>query len=141
MREADELARVAVHVGATVEHEDRLARAGKERSDRGPLHPGVQAQQQRARRQHGAGVAGGDEGIGLALLLQVETNRDGGARIAARGLSPMPTTSGASTTSMRARSAAPLRPSAASMSALRPTSWIWNSAGNSLSASAAPSTS
>src|SRR5438552_14338192 len=46
MREADELARVAVHVGATVEHEDRLARAGKERSDRGPLHPGVQAQQQ-----------------------------------------------------------------------------------------------
>src|SRR5213078_3961772 len=42
MREADELARVAVHVGATVEHEDRLARAGKERSDRGPLHPGVQ---------------------------------------------------------------------------------------------------
>ena len=42
--------------------------------------------------------------------------------IAARGLSPMPTTSGASTISMRLRSAPGCFASAASMSAFRPTS-------------------
>ena len=62
-------------------------------------------------------------------------------RTAANGLSPMPTTSGASTISMRVRSIPDTRLSAASISALRPTSWIWNSAGSSLSASATPSTS
>src|SRR5882672_3344966 len=62
-------------------------------------------------------------------------------RIAASGFSPIPTASGASTMSMRERSTPGVRPSAASMSALRPTSCTRNSGGSSCSACAAPSTS
>src|SRR5437588_2118609 len=60
---------------------------------------------------------------------------------AANGFSPIPTTSGASMISRRSRSTVPWVFSAASMSRVRPTSWIRNVAGNSRSAWTAPSTS
>src|SRR2546425_40355 len=61
--------------------------------------------------------------------------------IAASGFSPIPTTSGASTTWIRLRSTSSWAWSAASTSAVRPTSWIWNVGGSSRSAWTAPSTS
>src|SRR3989442_7836589 len=61
--------------------------------------------------------------------------------IAASGFSPIPTTSGASTAWIRLRSTSPWARSAASTSAVRPTSWIWNVGASSRSAWTAPSTS
>src|SRR6266550_2461164 len=61
--------------------------------------------------------------------------------MAASGFSPMPTTSGASTMSSRLRSTSPCVWSAASTSAVRPTSWMRNVGGNSRSACTTPSTS
>src|SRR5256712_9219224 len=61
--------------------------------------------------------------------------------IAASGFSPIPTTSDASATSSRARSTSPCAFRAASISAVRPTSWMRNVGASSRSASTAPSTS
>src|SRR3989442_893860 len=61
--------------------------------------------------------------------------------IAASGFSPIPTTSGASTTSSRPRSTSPWGLRAASISAVRPTSWMRNVGGSSRSACTTPSTS
>src|SRR2546427_6074509 len=61
--------------------------------------------------------------------------------IGAGGLSPLPTTSGASTRSSRAPSTSPCDLSAASMSAVRPTSWMRKVGGSSRSACTAPSIS
>src|SRR6266853_411822 len=62
-------------------------------------------------------------------------------RTAARGFSPIPTTSGASTMSSRLRSTPGTPRNAASTSLVRPTSWMRKVGGSSRSACAAPSTS
>ena len=78
VREADELAGVAVHVGSAVDHQHWMDRGREQRTDRRPLHPLVQPQQQRRGRHHRAGVARGDEGVRFPLLLQPEPDRYGG---------------------------------------------------------------
>ena len=69
VREAHQLAGIAVHVRAAIDHEDRLTCARKQRPDGGALDAGVQAQQQGGGGQHGAGVAGGNERVRLVLFL------------------------------------------------------------------------
>ena len=73
---ADELAGIAIDAGAAVDDEHRLAGAGKQRPDRRPLHAGMEPEQQGARGHDGAGVARGDERIGLPLLLEGEPHDD-----------------------------------------------------------------
>ncbi len=85
VREADELARVAVHVGAAVEHQDGVHGRRKQRADRGALHPFVQPQHQGRGRHHGAGVARRDERIARPLLLEADPDGDGGAGLALDG--------------------------------------------------------
>ena len=70
VREVHELAGVAVHVGTAVDHDHRMSRRREQRADGRALHPVVQAQHQGGCRHDRAGVAGGDEGVGGALLLQ-----------------------------------------------------------------------
>ena len=74
--EADQLPGGAVEVGAAVEHEHRLAAGGKERGDRGALDAVVEAEQHGGGGEGGAGVAGGEEGVGPPLLLQVEADHE-----------------------------------------------------------------
>ena len=76
MGEAHQLAGVTVDIRARVDHEHGLARARKQRADRRALDTGMQPEQQRARGHNGAGIAGGDEGVALALLLKTETDGD-----------------------------------------------------------------
>src|ERR1051325_1935869 len=121
--EPDQLARIAVHVGAAIEHQDGMYGGGKQRADRGALHAFVMAAEMNA-------------SLAPCFWRPIPTATDerGLLLTAASGFSPMPTTSGASTISRRSRSTAPCGLSAASMSRVRPMSWIRKVGGNSRSA-------
>src|SRR2546430_10267816 len=62
--------RVAVHVGAAIEHQDRLHGGGKQGADGGTLHAFVQPEQQGRGGHHRPRVAGRDERVARALLLE-----------------------------------------------------------------------
>ena len=83
--EADQLPGGAVDVGAAVEDQHRSVGGGKQGGNRGPLDPVVQPEQDGGGGQHGAGIAGGDESVGAAGLLQAETDHDAGIGFPADG--------------------------------------------------------
>ena len=78
-RELDEFGGGAVDVGAGVEDDDRLLGGREDRADGRAREALVQAQEDRGRGHLGAGVAGGDEGVGLAFGLELDA--DGHRRV------------------------------------------------------------
>ena len=106
-RELHQLVGGAIDVRARVEHDDRLARRRKDRGDRRALEARVQAEHDHRRGHLRAGVAGGDERVGVAVGLELEPERSwsccGLPRMAAPGLSVISMTSGASTIAIRSR--------------------------------------
>src|SRR3989442_13142812 len=82
MGKAHQLARITVDVRARVDHENGLARAGKQRADGWTLDAGMESEQQGACGHHGAGVAGRNERVALALFLKTKTHGDRRSRLA-----------------------------------------------------------
>ena len=83
MGKAHQLAGITVDVRTRVDYENGLARAGKQRADGCALDAGMESEQQRACGHHGAGVAGRNERVALALFLKTQTHGDRRSRLAA----------------------------------------------------------
>ncbi len=73
----------AVDVRTRVEHDDRLARGREEGADGGAHEPLVAPEHERRRGHLRAGVAGGDERVGVAGGLHPQADRHRAARLAA----------------------------------------------------------
>ena len=82
-----EILRGAIDVGADIEQHRRGAgRGGKDRGQRGTVDAGNRAQHDFRRGHGGAGVAGGDEAIGLAFAHHAQADAHGGVALGANRL-------------------------------------------------------
>ena len=83
-RELDEVLRVALGIGAEVEHDHVLvAERGQQRGERRAVDPGHGPEGQLGHRHHRAGVARGQSAVGLALLHRIDRHAHRGRARAA----------------------------------------------------------
>ncbi len=85
-RELEEVLGAGVDVGAGVDQQGVPRRRGEHRADGRAVHAGEDAEDHHRARHDGAGGARADEGVHLALLLQVEADDDGRVLLAPDGV-------------------------------------------------------